>query len=254
MPITTRAAGGIHRYLEAFPDGGRFKGRNFVFDRRVAIGPSDAVVVGRCVACSAEFDRLSGSRVCTVCRDLVLVCDSCAAALPEYHCTGHRDLAQVSLPAAAVEQNERGSQTQLFLTGTRSRQVYFTFLNRFDRDELAAQRAGLADMIRAIDNPKPACIKRTRNRRRSLVKQLARVDARVAEVVAGAAVLPRVPAAGAVRPCRTCYDELCNGLCWGMWKEQQGSTSGASVPPPDPVAVGDVVERGPCWNARSAAP
>ena len=26
--------GGIHRYLEAFPDGGFFKGKNFVFDQR----------------------------------------------------------------------------------------------------------------------------------------------------------------------------------------------------------------------------
>lgn len=25
--------GGIHRYMEAFPDGGFFKGKNFVFDK-----------------------------------------------------------------------------------------------------------------------------------------------------------------------------------------------------------------------------
>ena len=31
--------GGIHRYLEKFPDGGVFKGKNFVFDRRVAVPP-----------------------------------------------------------------------------------------------------------------------------------------------------------------------------------------------------------------------
>jgi predicted sulfurtransferase len=27
-------SGGIQRYLEAFPDGGFFKGKNFVFDHR----------------------------------------------------------------------------------------------------------------------------------------------------------------------------------------------------------------------------
>eukprot|EP01045_Picozoa_sp_COSAG04_P049024 COSAG04_NODE_19121_length_424_cov_0.910769_2_plen_45_part_01 len=30
-------SGGIHRYLEEFPEGGHFKGKNFVFDRRVAV-------------------------------------------------------------------------------------------------------------------------------------------------------------------------------------------------------------------------
>lgn len=30
-------AGGIQRYLEAFPDGGFFKGKNFVFDERVDV-------------------------------------------------------------------------------------------------------------------------------------------------------------------------------------------------------------------------
>jgi len=32
--------GGIHKYLEEFPDGGSFKGKNFVFDSRVAMAPS----------------------------------------------------------------------------------------------------------------------------------------------------------------------------------------------------------------------
>jgi predicted sulfurtransferase len=31
--------GGIHRYLEAFPDGGLFKGQNFVFDARLTVPP-----------------------------------------------------------------------------------------------------------------------------------------------------------------------------------------------------------------------
>ena len=34
--------GGIHRYLEAYPDGGLFQGKNFVFDSRVAVGPSSS--------------------------------------------------------------------------------------------------------------------------------------------------------------------------------------------------------------------
>merc|ERR1712007_128265 len=34
--------GGIHKYLESFPDGGRFKGANFVFDKRAQQIPSEA--------------------------------------------------------------------------------------------------------------------------------------------------------------------------------------------------------------------
>ncbi|MCH88118.1 rhodanese-like domain-containing protein 6, partial [Trifolium medium] len=33
--------GGIQRYLEQFPDGGYFKGKNFVFDHRVVLQQSD---------------------------------------------------------------------------------------------------------------------------------------------------------------------------------------------------------------------
>lgn len=33
--------GGIHRYLETFPDGGHFQGKNFVFDTRIAVAAND---------------------------------------------------------------------------------------------------------------------------------------------------------------------------------------------------------------------
>jgi len=114
--------GGIHRYLETFPDGGLFHGKNFVFDSRVSVGPAatstegtaggvgadqsgqgegekDAVetegaaVVGRCIDCSSLHDVYSGFIVCTVCRMPVLVCPSCVQSNPaqgEYHCSRHR--------------------------------------------------------------------------------------------------------------------------------------------------------------------
>lgn len=76
--------GGIHRYLEAFPpeQGGRFHGKNFVFDRRVAMpasasNPASSGIVGQCSECGAPWDELAGAVVCTVCRDMVLVCPSC---------------------------------------------------------------------------------------------------------------------------------------------------------------------------------
>jgi predicted sulfurtransferase len=54
--------GGIHRYLEAFPDGGLFRGKNFVFDKRATMAPAvgSGEVVGACVQCTAPCEQLSG--------------------------------------------------------------------------------------------------------------------------------------------------------------------------------------------------
>ncbi|KAE9117280.1 hypothetical protein PF010_g8672 [Phytophthora fragariae] len=65
--------GGIHKYLEAYQDGGFFRGKNFVFDKRVLMGAQNSnEVVGKCIECQAPYDEFSGRKVCTVCRDLVL--------------------------------------------------------------------------------------------------------------------------------------------------------------------------------------
>lgn len=79
-------AGGIERYLEAFPSGGAFKGKNFVFDERVVHPNSlnSGDVVGRCLLCNAPHDDYRQRHRCGRCRLLVLVCaqcvEGCAAA------------------------------------------------------------------------------------------------------------------------------------------------------------------------------
>ncbi|KAG5525479.1 hypothetical protein RHGRI_031956 [Rhododendron griersonianum] len=78
--------GGIQRYLEQFPDGGFFKGKNFVFDHRVSVGSSDANILGTCLLCSSPFDDYSSRSRCTYCRMLVLVCDSCRKKRSQYIC------------------------------------------------------------------------------------------------------------------------------------------------------------------------
>lgn len=103
--LDVQLQGGIHRYLQAYPDGGKFEGKNFVFDSRVAMGPDGEVagtaatttnatkVVGHCIDCNCNFDRYSGNIVCTVCRQPVLVCDECVRSNPfpnEYYCIRHR--------------------------------------------------------------------------------------------------------------------------------------------------------------------
>ncbi|GMF11161.1 unnamed protein product [Phytophthora lilii] len=71
--------GGIHRYLERFPDGGGlFQGKNFVFDQRVTMASEDKTVTGQCERCHVPHDTLSGTR-CAYCRMHVLLCESCRA-------------------------------------------------------------------------------------------------------------------------------------------------------------------------------
>ncbi|CAL9048906.1 rhodanese-like domain-containing protein 6 isoform X1 [Musa acuminata AAA Group] len=70
--------GGIQRYLEQFPDGGYFKGKNFVFDHRLSVGNQDDVI-SSCLLCGSSFDDYSSRCRCNYCRMLVLVCYDCQA-------------------------------------------------------------------------------------------------------------------------------------------------------------------------------
>ncbi|XP_030547001.1 rhodanese-like domain-containing protein 6 isoform X1 [Rhodamnia argentea] len=78
--------GGIQRYLEQFPDGGFFKGKNFVFDHRISVGSSNANVISTCLLCSCLFDDYSARCRCASCRMLVLVCDGCQVEGSIYTC------------------------------------------------------------------------------------------------------------------------------------------------------------------------
>lgn len=69
--------GGIQRYLEQYPDGGYFKGKNFVFDHRISVGSSNADIIGACLLCDSPFDDYSSRCRCSCCRMLVLVCYDC---------------------------------------------------------------------------------------------------------------------------------------------------------------------------------
>jgi len=253
----SQLSGGIHRYLETYGDTGFFRGKNFVFDQRVAQTPSelriidtatgkpvvDAVIdakkkediVGKCIECRAPFDELCGSRVCTVCRDLVLVCETCQGDLREYHCARHASM----------------------------KKCFFTFLEVFDRSELLAQKQ---ELERLRDTYLPAC--QYKNVRRTVSRQIEKVSRRIQSLDTGAAAVDRL----APRRCRTCMEtrDICSGRCWGFWKTDASAVAsavpsskgtkrggpvhneedaGSSRPTkPDPIAVGDRVEVGPDWN------
>ncbi|GBG29195.1 Thiosulfate sulfurtransferase/rhodanese-like domain-containing protein 2 [Hondaea fermentalgiana] len=72
-PAVFQLKGGIHRYLEAFPEG-HFAGRNFVFDGRIlqpAPGTGEKTV-GKCAYCHGSWDTHLEDRRCKKCRMLVL--------------------------------------------------------------------------------------------------------------------------------------------------------------------------------------
>ncbi|PIA28049.1 hypothetical protein AQUCO_07300018v1 [Aquilegia coerulea] len=84
---TFQLFGGIQRYLEQFPDGGFFKGKNFVFDHRISVGSSNTDILGSCLLCGSPFDDYSSRCRCTYCRMLVLVCNGCQEKNgPKYVC------------------------------------------------------------------------------------------------------------------------------------------------------------------------
>ncbi|XP_005382904.1 PREDICTED: thiosulfate sulfurtransferase/rhodanese-like domain-containing protein 2 isoform X2 [Chinchilla lanigera] len=66
--------GGIHKYLEKFPDG-FYKGKLFVFDERYALS-YNSDVVSACSYCGTQWDQY---KLCSTpqCRQLVLTCPAC---------------------------------------------------------------------------------------------------------------------------------------------------------------------------------
>lgn len=225
----SQLSGGIHRYLEEFGGTGHYRGLNFVFDQRVAMKPEEDKpweVVGRCLECGEKFDELSGSRRCTVCQDLVLVCPSCESTLREYHCRRHSTW----------------------------KDCYFTFLEVFEETELLVQIKEL-EKLRDVLIPASA----HKNQRRTLSRQMEKVKNQLDKLSQGTAVVDR----SAPRRCRTCLQSrtLCDGKCWGFWKtaaatessfasrEEGGESSfPAAIEDISPIAIGDIVEPSTDWN------
>ena len=185
--------GGIHRYIEYMKneeeDKSSWKGKNFVFDGRV-VQPeerSTSAVVGTCIECGKPWDKFAGAKVCCVCRDHCLVCDSCSDSLQlVFHCDAHRHL--------------KGS--------------YFFFIDHFSIEELQRQRAELQQVHSNMLKEKEA----SRNKRRTISRQIQRLSSRLKELESGA----HQPAVARPR-CRTCgkaYPQECKGECWGIWAKQ----------------------------------
>jgi predicted sulfurtransferase len=98
--------GGIERYLKTFKDGGFWRGKNFVFDKREAVGvenpEGDGGVIrkqdkkkqkkqqddaeeapAKCCVCGDAWDRYVGKKKCLTCGVPVLMCDKCMSLKPD---------------------------------------------------------------------------------------------------------------------------------------------------------------------------
>lgn len=209
-------SGGIHRYVEQYGAEGFWKGKLFVFDQRVALaagGGEEHDVVGRCIECQVPYDDISGSNLCTVCRDLVLICPKCKKSHHEIHCERHQHL----------------------------KSYYFTFLERFTMEELQSQHSELQVIH---DTCLPA--RKHKNARRTLRKQLDKLQLRIEELKSGSAEVDRNPK----RRCRTCFEseDICDGLCWGFWRTKQTPwNAGEKIEPILGVKVGARVHPGSNW-------
>lgn len=114
-------AGGIHRYMEAFPDGGFFAGKNFVFDERVTVAGGSGKVVGSCSLCAAPHDSYEPRCRCSHCRMLVLVCPDCASLVqlltPTFSLQAHR----AEVPLILLSMNRGQSVTLFNIAGAAAR-------------------------------------------------------------------------------------------------------------------------------------
>ncbi|KAK6911669.1 tRNA uridine(34) hydroxylase, N-terminal [Dillenia turbinata] len=108
--------GGIQRYLEQFPGGGFFKGKNFVFDHRIAVASSNSDIIGACLLCGSSFDDYSSRCRCTYCRMLVLICDKCQKEHAQYVC----ELCQKHKEAEAVHIKESSKGCEILASNTQT--------------------------------------------------------------------------------------------------------------------------------------
>lgn len=72
--------GGIDKYLKAFPKGGHWIGKNYVFDKRWNQGTEaqkETKILGTCLACSCAWEDYRQQKRCPTCGIPILVCADC---------------------------------------------------------------------------------------------------------------------------------------------------------------------------------
>ena len=126
--------GGVERYLKDFPEGGFWRGKNFVFDKREAISPGNmngdggcllkekkskedvTLSWGECAKCNKSWDRYIGKRKCFTCGVPILVCDTCMSSKTEERENIRCPLCieeNITIPVQEVEYTDNGVRGKL---------------------------------------------------------------------------------------------------------------------------------------------
>ena len=145
--------GGIERYLKAFPDGGFWRGKNFVFDKREAVGVGNADGDGgvikkkkkgmalnttasktslssHCCVCNAKWDRYIGKKKCYTCGVPVLMCDRCMSDKQDRKAGMELNVRcplcveqDITVPASEVEYTVNGIKGKIVKENTQKRKA-----------------------------------------------------------------------------------------------------------------------------------
>lgn len=192
--------GGIHKYLDRYGSDGLFHGKNFVFDRRGSDAPlpntssnnlTRNFIVGKCFYCSCAWDQFTD--LCCVCREPMLICPVCHLEIKEYHCKDHEHL----------------------------RDCYFTNLSIYTSDQLIMQKKELENHLSKI-----AIGKKFKQRRKTISRQINRIDTVITEVEAkrnnqqSPSTSTSLFSKHTQQVCKSCGMESCSRKleeCWGFY-------------------------------------
>jgi len=159
--------GGIERYLKTFKDGGFWRGKNFVFDKREAVSVDNphgdggvlrkdeiknrkrkrqqqtnennsAFLLAKCCVCQDLWDRYVGKKKCLTCGVPVLMCEKCMSLKPDK--TSGMEL-KVRCPLC-VEENITvlAKEVEFTANGIKNKAVTAAAINRTEKFSLRPDR------------------------------------------------------------------------------------------------------------------
>eukprot|EP01134_Creolimax_fragrantissima_P005197 CFRG5197T1 len=168
--------GGIEKYLQEFPDGGHWTGKNYVFDKREAFGVGNLAGVGgvvestkkkgkkkngtseageaisKCCVCSASWDRYIGKKKCFTCGVPVLMCSACCSLKPDK--TPGKELSvrcplcieqNITVPAADLDLTENG--IGVTSKGQRGKKIGATLPSKVGKDTSESVPGNIAPSV-----------------------------------------------------------------------------------------------------------
>ncbi|KAL7446479.1 hypothetical protein ACHAXH_008357 [Discostella pseudostelligera] len=239
--------GGIHKYLEEFgrdalppdsvgcedtetrkEDGTNeclFMGKNFVFDRRGALDAkghgidgymndkdtsssrSSSNIIGKCQYCTCPYDVFHPACVCTVCREPILICETCQQDVHEQ---------QTALRGLPLTSSDDGANSATVTTVCRAEfhcamhshlsSCYFTSIHGFSVAECKQQIEQLQLHYKEL-----LCTgKKGKHKRRTLRRQIEKIESSLTDdtnAVSGDDCAMR---------CRHCGSTSCTSDCWGF--------------------------------------